>query len=91
LVDFFGSFPAQSSDQYLKDRYWADLATDIPQVLRERKLGRYHRGVFECVWDRTDPLPAPVLWTLFPVIALENSLPARLSEGGVNSQVQHAS
>jgi predicted ATP-grasp superfamily ATP-dependent carboligase len=59
---------------YAKDQYWVDLATDIPQMFRERKPCRYKRGLWECTWNRSDPLPAFVLWTLFPLIALESSL-----------------
>jgi D-aspartate ligase len=69
----------ESSAEYAKDRYWADLAMDIPQMFRERKIWGYHRGFFECTWDRIDPLPAVILWTLFPVIALENSIQRRFA------------
>lgn len=62
---------------YLRDRYWADLATDIPQMFRERKLWGYHRNFFECVWNRADMLPAVALWTLFPLLAVERSLTPR--------------
>jgi hypothetical protein len=55
---------------YMDDQYWADLATDIPQILRERLWG-YNRAFFECTWDRSDPWPTLVLWTVFPLIALE--------------------
>jgi hypothetical protein len=57
---------------YELGRYWADLATDMPQMLREGRLFRYHAGFFECTWNSADPLPAFLLWTLFPLIALEN-------------------
>jgi predicted ATP-grasp superfamily ATP-dependent carboligase len=77
-------------DHYLKGRYWADLATDIPQMFRERKLCRYHRGFFECVWDHYDPLPALILWTLFPLIGLENLLQPRGLRGRSETAVQHA-
>jgi predicted ATP-grasp superfamily ATP-dependent carboligase len=61
---------------YAHDRYWADLATDIPQMVRERRLWGYRRGFFECTWDRSDPRPALALWTLFPLIAAEARLAA---------------
>jgi hypothetical protein len=60
---------------YLRDRYWADLATDIPQMFRERKLWGYHKNFFECVWNRTDLLPGFALWVLFPLLALERNVP----------------
>lgn len=69
--------PVAGNDAYLRDRYWADLATDIPQMIRERKLWGYDRNFFECVWNRSDVLPALALWTLFPFLALESALPAR--------------
>jgi D-aspartate ligase len=62
---------------YATDRYWTDLATDVPQMLRELKLRGYERGVFECTWDRSDPWPAVALWTLFPLIVVEDRLPIR--------------
>ncbi len=65
------------NEAYLRDRYWTDLATDIPQMFRERKLWGYHQNFFECVWNRSDVLPALALWTLFPLLALERVLPAR--------------
>ena len=61
-------------DHYACDRYWADLATDIPQMIRQRKLWPYQQDFFECTWDRSDPWPALVLWTLFPLMALENGV-----------------
>lgn len=60
---------------YACHRYWADLATDIPQMFRERKLWGYQRDFFECTWNRSDPWPALALWTLFPLMAAENRLP----------------
>jgi D-aspartate ligase len=63
--------------QYACDRYWTDLATDIPQMLRERRLWRYQRNSFECTWNRSDPRPALALWTLFPLMTLENRLPLK--------------
>jgi predicted ATP-grasp superfamily ATP-dependent carboligase len=78
-----------SRNSYVKNRYWADLATDIPQMFRERKIWGYHRGFFECTWDRSDPLPAFVLWTLFPLIAIENSLAQLTAHRSVRLQVQH--
>jgi len=70
--------PLSVGHEFLPDRYWVDLATDIPQMFREQKLSRYHKKLFEYTWDRHDPLPALVLWTLFPLIAVEDSLQARL-------------
>ena len=61
-------------DHYACDRYWADLATDIPQMIRQMKLWPYQQDFFECTWDRSDPWPALVLWTLFPLMALENGV-----------------
>jgi predicted ATP-grasp superfamily ATP-dependent carboligase len=65
---------ANRDDQYACDQDWVDLATDIPQMIRELNLRRYQRGFFECTWDRLDPWPAVALWTLFPLIALENGV-----------------
>jgi predicted ATP-grasp superfamily ATP-dependent carboligase len=66
-----GREPADTG--YECDRYWADLATDIPQLIRNVERPRYPRGMFECTWRRSDPWPAFVLWTLFPLIAVEDT------------------
>jgi hypothetical protein len=80
----------ESGNSYVKNRYWADLATDIPQMFRERKICGYHRGFFECTWDRSDPLPALVFWTLFPLIAAENSLSRLTVDRSVRLQAKNA-
>jgi len=59
---------------YARGRYWVDLATDIPQSVRMMKWGGYHPDLFECTWDKSDPWPAVILWSLFPFIALEGSI-----------------
>jgi predicted ATP-grasp superfamily ATP-dependent carboligase len=63
--------------EYELGRYWVDLATDVPQMLRKRQFNSYASRFFECTWERTDPLPAIALWTLFPAIALENLVSSR--------------
>lgn len=79
-LTYLATGETSGDDQYACDRYWADLATDIPQMIREMKLRRYQRGFFECTWDKSDPWPAAVLWTLFPLIGLENGLSAIVGE-----------
>lgn len=64
-------------DGYARNRFWADLATDLPQMWRERRWPRYERGFFECVWNRHDWRPGLALWTLFPLLALERFLSRR--------------
>jgi predicted ATP-grasp superfamily ATP-dependent carboligase len=66
-----------ASVRYDRNRYWADLATDIPQMFRERKLWGYERGFFECTWSRSDLRPGFALWALFPLMAAEACLPFR--------------
>lgn len=63
--------------RYATDRCWADLATDVPEMLRRRRLWGYDRGFFECTWDRRDPRPALALWALFPLLVLEERLKRR--------------
>jgi len=63
-----------SSSHYARGRYWVDLATDLPQLIRRRQWDGYHSGTFECTWERSDPWPAVALWTLFPLILLEGSI-----------------
>ena len=68
---------------YSIGEHWADLATDIPEMVRRRRIRGYDRGFFECTWDRRDPAPAVALWTLFPLIAAEERLKRR---GGLNAR-----
>jgi D-aspartate ligase len=43
---------------YKTNQYWVDLFTDIPQMLREKKIFKYNRGkIFEGTWDKKDPIP----------------------------------
>jgi predicted ATP-grasp superfamily ATP-dependent carboligase len=65
---------------YEQGRYWADLATDVPEMIRRGKLWGYDRSCFECTWDRRDPLPALALWTLFPLMLAEERLHGRASK-----------
>jgi len=78
LIEKYISYVAKAQphfgNNYSRGQYWVDLATDIPQLTREMKWGGYHRGFFECTWDKRDPLPTLVLWTLFPLIAFENTI-----------------
>jgi predicted ATP-grasp superfamily ATP-dependent carboligase len=76
LVDSYMTFASserqKTAGPYLCDRYWADLATDLPQMWRDRRIGRYHSGFHESSWEKTDPLPGLALWTIFPLIGLEH-------------------
>jgi predicted ATP-grasp superfamily ATP-dependent carboligase len=76
-LSWVGGVEPEPGFEYATGRYWTDLATDLRQMLRERTLFRWNRGVFECTWDRSDPVPAVVLWTLFPLISWENHLEER--------------
>lgn len=82
-LEYVATGRTSPGDNYHRDQYWVDLATDIPQMIRELKLGRYHRDFFECTWDRMDRRPALALWALFPLIALENSLASKVATADV--------
>lgn len=77
LVDaclaYVASGERRPSGVYVPDRYWTDLATDLPQMIRDRQLGHYHRGFHECSWEAADPVPGLALWTLFPLMAAEQA------------------
>lgn len=62
---------------YVRDRYWADLATDIPEMIRRRSMWGYDRSCLECTWDKRDPAPALALWTLFPLMLAEERVNRR--------------
>jgi predicted ATP-grasp superfamily ATP-dependent carboligase len=81
---FVATGEASGDAQYASGRYWVDLATDIPQMFRERRLRGYGQHFFECTWNRSDPRPALALWALFPLMAVENRLPSkRVADGRV--------
>jgi len=61
----------EPNESYARGRFWTDLATDLPQMWRERRWPRYDAGFFECVWNRADWGPGLALWTLFPLMAIE--------------------
>src|SRR5262249_12440656 len=76
LVDSYmtvaNSESQNTAGPYVCGRYWADLATDLPQMWRDRRIGRYHSGFHESSWEKSDPLPGLALWTLFPLLGLEH-------------------
>ena len=61
----------EQSEGYARGKFWADFATDLPQMWRDRTLHRYERGLSECVWVRGDYGPGLGLCTLFPLMVLE--------------------
>ena len=73
-LEYIKTGVAPAGSHYARDRYWVDLATDLPQLIRMGQWDGYHQGVFECTWERGDPWPAVALWTLLPLIALENAM-----------------
>lgn len=78
-LSHFAGRRVDTNGTYAKDRHWADLATDLPQMWREKRINGYDRGFFECTWTRSDPAPALALWTLFPLIAMENWMCSRIT------------
>jgi hypothetical protein len=81
---YFAGQAVRANANYAKHQHWADLATDIPQMVRDKKIARYDQGFFECTWDPADPWPALVLWTMFPLIAVENWMHARVARREAN-------
>lgn len=64
--------PYDTKLDFTADKYWADLFTDIPQMLRERKLFSYNQGkYFECTWSKNDPMPFFAIALFSPLIALK--------------------
>jgi predicted ATP-grasp superfamily ATP-dependent carboligase len=58
LIDYTLGKKILKDLNYRTDLYWVDIFTDIPQMLREKKLFTYNiKNLFECSWDRKDPLP----------------------------------
>lgn len=54
------------------DYYWVDLFTDIPQMFREKKIFKYSsKKMYECMWDKSDPLPFIFTILLSPFILLK--------------------
>ena len=57
---------------YDLDQYWADIFADVSQMVRERKLFPYKlSNLYECTWERKDPLPFIASIILLPLIAFK--------------------
>jgi predicted ATP-grasp superfamily ATP-dependent carboligase len=57
---------------YKVANYWVDLCTDIPQMFREKKMFTFQReNLFECLWDRDDPVPFFAAFVWAPFLALK--------------------
>jgi predicted ATP-grasp superfamily ATP-dependent carboligase len=59
-----------TDNTYRLDKYWVDLFTDIPQMIKEGKFRGYGGTFFECTWDINDPVPFFMLFFLAPLILL---------------------
>jgi predicted ATP-grasp superfamily ATP-dependent carboligase len=88
-LTFVVSGQGRPAQDFARGRHWVDLATDIPQMIREKKISRLHHGFRECTWDSMDPLPALALWGLSPLIALDHLwswLASRKSQGRLGTK-----
>ena len=64
--------PFSRTLDYKTDQYWVDLFTDIPQMFREKKIFNYKsKNLFECTWDKKDPLPFLLSIFFAPLILLK--------------------
>ncbi len=70
-LTYLAGKPLPAGARHVVDRYWVDLATDLPQVIRGAVFRPYRGRFAECTWDAKDPWPAVALWTLFPIMAIE--------------------
>jgi hypothetical protein len=71
-VKYIMEEPYGTGLEFAVDQHWVDLYTDIPQMIRERKVFSYNRGkLFECTWDRKDPFPFLAITFFSPLIALK--------------------
>ncbi len=69
-IDFVLGNKTSSDDNYIKNKYWADIFADISQMVRERKIFTYRFSeMYECTWERKDPLPFIASIFLLPFIA----------------------
>jgi predicted ATP-grasp superfamily ATP-dependent carboligase len=70
-LTYIASGQSPPAEDFVRGRHWVDLATDIPQMIREKRISRFDRDCRECTWDFMDPLPGLALWGLSPFIALD--------------------
>ena len=64
--------PFSRTLDYKTDQYWVDLFTDISQMFREKKIFNYKsKNLFECTWDKKDPLPFLLSIFFAPLILLK--------------------
>jgi|SRR5690554_2628251 len=75
LVEKYASYilgkDFNSSLEYKTNKYWVDVFTDIPQMFREKKLFNYEiKNLYECMWDKKDPLPFISTILLSPFILM---------------------
>ena len=71
-VNYIMGQPYDTNIDFAVDKYWVDLYTDIPQMIRDRKIHSYNtKELFECTWSRKDPLPFLAIACLAPLIALK--------------------
>ncbi len=61
-----------NNNTYIIDKYWADIFADISQMIRERRVFKYRFSeMYECTWERKDPLPFIASIFFLPFIAFK--------------------
>ena len=70
--DFVLNNKIEKGDFYTTDKYWTDIFADISQMVREKKLYSYNlSNLYECTWEKNDPLPFIASILLLPFIAFK--------------------
>ena len=71
-IDYATGKKIKSSNYYTTDKYWTDLFADFSQMIREHKIFPYHfNNMYECTWEKTDPLPFVFSLLLLPLVAFK--------------------
>ena len=71
-IDYVKGLEVVGGNYYVTNKYWTDIFADVSQMIRERKIFSYHfKSMYECTWEKDDPLPFIASIVLIPFIALK--------------------
>ena len=71
-IDFVINNKVEKDNNYMTEQYWTDIFADISQMIREKKLYSYNfNNLYECTWEKRDPLPFIASIFLLPFIAFK--------------------
>ncbi len=71
-IDFVLGKEVSGDNFYTTNKYWTDIFADISQMVSERKIFPYKfSDLYECTWEKKDPLPFIASIIFLPLIAFK--------------------